>query len=161
MAKLFPRLIAFGLLLAPLSVRADGIIEASVGSGYRWQPSPRERVPTNIMLAGGYSFGVAKLELGVLGNLTDVQNSKFDVDLRPMLLIKPPALPIYARGILGVTGLVQGPAALSYGGALGVRLGGLGVGVFLEAGAITRQVEIANVKTDTWIAEGRLGVYWD
>jgi hypothetical protein len=114
------------------------------------------------MLAAGYSFAsVLKLELGVVGNLADVKHSKFDLDLRPMIVLKPPVLPFYVRGILGVSGLVEGPAALNYGGALGVRLGALGVGAFLEAGAISRRVKIDDRNKDSWVAEARLGVYWD
>ena len=150
------------LAAAPAMARAGAVFEGSVGSGVRWQPSPVERIPTNVMLAGGYSFaGILKLELGVVGNLADVKHSKFDLDLRPMIVLKPPVLPFYARGILGVSGLVEGPAALNYGGAVGVRMGALGVGAFLEAGALSRRVKVNGENKDTWVAEGRLGVYWD
>ena len=124
MAKLSHALIALLLFLGPAFARAGGVYEASAGSGVRWVPSPVERIPTNLMLTGGYSFaGVLKLELGVVGNLGDVKNSKFDLDLRPMVVIAPPIIPFYLRGILGVAGLVSGPESLNYGGALGARLG--------------------------------------
>jgi hypothetical protein len=114
------------------------------------------------MLTGGYSFaGVLKLELGVVGNLGDVKDSKFDLDLRPMVVIAPPIIPFYLRGILGVAGLVSGPESLNYGGALGARLGALGVGAFLEAGALSRRIKIGGEHKDAWVAEGRLGIYFD
>ncbi len=161
MAKLSSSLVAFALLLAPYTARAGWLVEASAGSGFRWEPGPVERIPTNLMLTGGYSLPVVKFELGLVGNLTDVENSKFDLDLRPMLVIKPPLFPMYARAILGVSGLVEGPAHVNYGGALGVRIGALGVGGFLEAGALSRRIEIDDQKKDSWIAEGRVGIYWD
>lgn len=161
MAKLWTTAATFALLLAPLSAHADWIVEGSVGSGFRFEPTPVERIPTNVMIAGGLSFPVVKLELGLVGNLTDVEDSKFDLDLRPMLVVKPPLLPIYGRAILGVSGLVEGPAALTYGGAVGVRLGALGVGGFFEAGALSRRIELEGKDQDIWVAEGRLGIYWD
>jgi hypothetical protein len=162
MSRLCSLSLALVMLAGPAVSRAGTIIEGSVGSGLRWDPSPVERIPTNVMLAAGYSFAsVLKLELGVVGNLADVKHSKFDLDLRPMIVLKPPVLPFYVRGILGVSGLVEGPAALNYGGALGVRLGALGVGAFLEAGALSRRVKIDGENKDAWTAEGRLGIYWD
>lgn len=161
MTKLTPALAALALLLSPLTARAGWMFEGSAGSGFRFEPTPVERIPTNLMLAGGYSFPVIKLELGLVGNLADVEHSKFDLDLRPMIVVKPPLFPVYARGILGVSGLVEGPSALTYGAALGVRLGALGLGVFAEAGVLSRRLEIENREKDTWMAEGRLGVYWD
>jgi hypothetical protein len=162
MARLCSVTMALALLAGPAVARAGGIFEASAGSGFRWDPQPVERIPTNVMLAAGYSFAsVLKLELGVVGNLADVKQSKFDLDLRPMVVLKPPVLPFYARGILGVSGLLEGPQALNYGGALGVRIGLMGMGAFLEAGALSRRVKIAGENKDAWMAEGRLGFYWD
>ncbi len=161
MAKLSSALVAAALLLAPLSARAGLLFEGSAGSGITLSPHSGDRIPTNLMLTGGYSFPVFKLELGVVGNLGDVDNSKFDLDLRPMLVIQPPLFPFYARGIVGMSGLAEGPSAVTYGGALGVRLGALGVGAFLEAGAISRRIKVNDKEKDAWYAEGRLGVYWD
>ena len=66
MAKLFSAAVALALCLSPLSARAGGLFEGSVGSGLRWDPKPTERIPTNVMLTAGYSFPVVKLELGAL-----------------------------------------------------------------------------------------------
>jgi hypothetical protein len=167
LARLALATLALGLVLQALPARAGGLVEASVGSGFRFSPSPVERIATNLMLTGGYAFtDMLKLELGVVGNLTDVKRSKFDVDLRPMVVVSPPLVPVYARGILGVTGLVEGPTRLNYGGALGLSLGALGVGAFVEAGALSRRVKWASgagtgtTSKDIWIAEGRVGVYF-
>jgi hypothetical protein len=161
MAKLFSVLVASALLLAPLSARAGLLFEGSVGSGVTLSPHAGDRIPTNVMLTGGYSFTMLKLELGVVGNLTDVENSKFDLDLRPMLVIKPPLFPVYGRAILGVSGLVEGPSSLTYGGALGVRIGAIGLGGFVEAGALSKRIKVDDKDKDSWLAEGRIGVYWD
>jgi hypothetical protein len=161
MAKLLSILVALALSLAPAAARAGTIWEGSVGSGLRWQPSPVERIPTNVMVAVGYSTKVLKLELGAMGNLADVKHSKFDLELRPMLVVKPPLLPIYARAITGVSGLLEKPVGFVYGAAVGVRMGALGVGAFLEAGAVAKRLRIEDKDKDVWYAEGRLGVYWD
>jgi len=160
MSKLRPALMACALLI-PALARGGSVFELSAGSGLRWEPAPVERVPTNVMLAGGYSFGVLKLELGMVGDFSDVKNSKFDLDLRPMMVLQPPVLPFYLRGMAGVSRLVEGPAQFSYGAALGARMGLAGVGAFLEAGALSRRVRIDGREKDSFIAEGRLGVYWD
>lgn len=128
---------------------------------------PVERIPTNLMIAPGVSVaGMLKLELGVLGNLGDVKGSKFDVDLRPMVVIAPPLFPMYGRAIFAVTDLANGPRKIQYGGALGVSFGALGFGGFVEAGLLPRVVEVTDAtgaKSDKtyWLAEGRVGVYWD
>jgi hypothetical protein len=160
MAKLVPAFVASALLLAPLSARAGLVFEGSAGSGLTLSPHAGDRIPTNLMLAGGYGFPVVRFELGVVGNLADVSHSKFDLDLRPMVVVKPPLFPLYARVIAGVSGLVEGPAAFTYGGALGVRLG-LGVGAFAEAGALAKRMKVNAKNEDVWFAEGRLGIYWD
>ncbi len=161
MTKLFAALVASALLLAPLSARAGLMFEGSVGSGFTLSPDSGNRIPTNIMATGGYSFPMVKLELGVVGNLSDVENSKFDLDLRPILVVKPPTFPMYGRLIVGVTGLVEGPTAFNWGGAVGVRIGAVGLGAFLEAGALSRKIKVNEKEEDSWFAEGRLGFYWD
>jgi hypothetical protein len=158
---------ALALLLGPAAAHAGWLVEASVGSGFRYDPSPTERTPTNIMIAPGFSFaGMLKLELGVVGNLGDVKGSKFDLDLRPMVVVAPPLFPLYLRGIFAVTNLTDGPQKVQYGGALGMSFGALGFGAFIEAGLVPRVVEVVDAtgaKSDKtfWLAEGRLGAYWD
>ncbi|HEY6001397.1 MAG TPA: hypothetical protein VIV57_00905 [Anaeromyxobacter sp.] len=167
MKRLFLSAAALALLLGPAASRAGVVIELSAGSGFRYDPSPTERTPTNLMVAPGYSFlGMVKLELGLVGNLGDVKGSKFDLDLRPMIVFSPPIIPVYARGIFAVTNLTNGPQKVQYGGALGMSFGALGFGGFLEAGLVPRVVEVTDAtgaKSDKtyWLAEGRVGVYWD
>jgi hypothetical protein len=155
--------LAVALLAGPAVANAGMLVEVSAGSGAAYDPKPVARIPTNIMVAPGYSFAsMLKLELGVLGNLGDVKDSKFDLDLRPMVVVKPPLFPIYLRGIVGVTSLVDGPRKFTYGGALGMDFGALGVGMFLEAGFVPRRVEIPGGADQTIkVVEGRLGAYWD
>lgn len=166
MKKLILSAAALALLLGPAAASAGVVVELSAGSGLRYDPSPAERTPTNLMIAPGVSVaGILKLELGLLGNLGDVKGSKFDLDLRPMIVVSPPFFPLYARGIFAVTNLTNGPQKIQYGGALGMSFGALGFGGFVEAGLVPRVVEVATAtgKTDKtfWLAEGRVGAYWD
>jgi hypothetical protein len=154
-------------LAAPTAARAGVVLELSAGSGATVDPSPASRIPTNVMLAGGFSFAsLLKLELGTVANFGDVKSSKFNMDLRPMAVVSPPLFPLYLRGILTVTNLVRDSVKIGYGGGLGASFGVAGVGAFLEADALSRIVEVPTVtggtrdKT-TWTAEGRLGVRWD
>jgi hypothetical protein len=167
MKRLFLTAAALAVLAVPTASRAGLVVELSAGSGFRWDPKPTERTPTNVMIAPGVSFaGMLKLELGVVANLADVEGSDFDIDLRPMIVVAPPILPLYVRGIFAVTNLANGPQKIQYGGALGVAFGLFGVGAFLEAGIVPRVVEVPTAtggKRDVTyrLAEGRLGVYWD
>ncbi len=161
MAKLFPAFALSALLLAPLSAHADWMIEGSAGTGLTLSPHSGDRIPTNIMVAPGYKLSFVRLQLGVVGNLSDVKHSKFDLDLRPMVMVKPPLFPLYGRAILGVSGLVEGPSSLNYGGAVGARLGALGVGGFLEAGILSKRIKVNDKDKDAWYAEGRIGVYFE
>lgn len=167
MKKLFQGLfLAAAVAAAPSPARADVVFELSVGSGARVDPKPTERIATNVMLAGGFSFaGMLKLELGLLGDLGDVQDSKFDLSLRPMVVLSPPLFPLYVRGILAVNGLVDGPTDVGWGAALGVSFGLFGIGVFLEAGYLPQDVEVDGPSGKETVrmklVEGRIGGYWD
>ncbi len=161
MAKLFPAFVLAALLLAPLSAHADWMVEGSAGSGLTLSPHSGDRIPTNLMLAPGYKLSIARFQLGVVADLADVKHSKFDLDLRPMLMVKPPLLPFYGRAIVGVSGLVEGPSALHYGGAVGARIGALGKGAFIEAGALSKRIKVNDKNKDAWFAEGRIGFYWE
>ncbi|MGC3999230.1 MAG: hypothetical protein QM767_18040 [Anaeromyxobacter sp.] len=162
MRKLLLGVMAAALLAGPVAAWAGpGVLELSAGSGFLLE-GENDRIPTNLMLTGGLDvLDTVKLELGVVYNLDDVEGSKSEVDLRPMVVVAPPLFPLYLRGIVGVTGLKEGPTAMNYGGALGWRLGALGLGVFIEAGAMTRKVDTATGDDTLWIGEGRIGGYWD
>lgn len=158
--------LALALLLGPAAARAGVVVELSAGSGFRYDPKPVERTPTNVMIAPGYSIaGILKLELGLAANLSDVEGSKFELDLRPMVVVSPPLFPLYVRGVFGVTNLVDGPQKVTYGGALGTSFGLMGVGLFLEAGVLHRTLSLTTSgvesNVDYWVGEGRLGVYFD
>jgi hypothetical protein len=161
MKKLAPGLLLALALAVPSAARADVVFELSLGSGAKVEPSPNERIPTNIMLAGGFSFAVLKLELGLVGNLGDVENSEFDLSLRPMVVLSIPAFPFYLRGILSVNGLVDGPTEVDYGGALGLSFGLFGLGMFLEAGYLPTDLKLDTGTVHAKIVEGRIGAYWD
>lgn len=159
---------ALGLSLLPRTAAAGPLLEGSVGVGAQLNPSV-ERTPVNVMLAPGYGFaGIVKLELGLAANLADVQNSRFDLELRPMVVVSPPLFPLYLRGIVVVQNLIHGPTNPGYGGALGLSFGLLGVGVFVEAGALARQVPVESATLPTsnqdeyrWFLEGRAGVSYE
>jgi hypothetical protein len=177
LAKL-PVLVAALALAAPAAARAGLLLEGSAGLGVQLSPSV-ERAPVNVMLAPGYGIDILgtklKLELGLLGNLGDVRSSKFDLELRPMVVLAPPILPLYLRGIVAVQNLVNGPTNWAYGGALGTSFSLFGLGVFIEAGVLPRNAKIdtttnmpvvgstPNPTKDEfrWFAEGRVGAFFE
>lgn len=164
--SLFVASVWVALAASPMRVRAGVPIELSVGSGVQLSPKPEVRIPTNVMLASGYSFfQMLKLELGVVGNLGDVEGSKFNLSVRPMVVIAPPVFPLYLRAIFEVNGLVNGPTRIGYGGALGLSMGAFGFGGFLEAGYIPTNIGVSTSsgtkQEQANLLEGRLGVYWD
>jgi hypothetical protein len=164
-------LLALTLLAAPAAARAGLLLEASVGSGLRAGIGSAERIPTNVMATVGYGFaGMLKAELGALVSFGDAKagfstaGRTVDVDLRPMLVFSPPMSPIYLRAIAGVTSLKVKPVRFSYGAALGVGVGLLGVGAFGEVGAMQHRYEVVlpgglgTVSKDGWQIEARLGL---
>lgn len=164
-------LLSLTLLAAPAAARAGLLLEASVGSGIRAGIGSTERIPTNVMATLGYGFaGMLKVELGALATLGDARKgfstggSTVDFDLRPMLVIAPPMSPVYLRAIAGVTSLKVKPTRFSYGGAVGVGFGLLGVGAFGEVGAMQHRYElvlpggVGTVTKDGWQIEGRVGL---
>jgi hypothetical protein len=160
-------------LAAPQAASAGPLVEGSIGAGLQLTPSV-ERSPVNVMVAPGWSLldGILKLELGLAGSLGDIQQAKFDLELRPMVVISPPILPFYVRAVFAVQNLVNGPLTAAYGGALGFSFSLLGIGLFAEAGVLPRNVKVDTVTGRTyvgsttnptreefrWFGEGRLGV---
>ncbi|MBC8134128.1 MAG: hypothetical protein H7X95_14195, partial [Deltaproteobacteria bacterium] len=97
------------------NANAGWVIEGSVGKGGRVN-APRGWEPTNVMVAPGYQFlGILRAQLGLVGDLGDVKNSKFDLQLRPMLGIYLPIFPIYGRAIFAFQNLVNGPRHMAIG----------------------------------------------
>jgi hypothetical protein len=111
-----------------------------------------------------------KLELGAVANLGDVSasysagGSKFDVDLRGMVVVSPPLFPLYIRGIAGATSLKSKPAKFTWGGALGIGFGLFGIGAFGEIGAMQKAYQVVDPVTAVESEkkglqiEGRVGV---
>jgi hypothetical protein len=140
-------------LAAPASARAMGL-ELSLGKGTAVSPDVKAQ-PLNLMAAPGISFVVVRLQLGLVADLPDVSNSKFDIGLRPMLTISPPILPLYGRLIFAFNNLINSDRrTIAYGGALGLSFGLAGVGVFAEAGVLPRTKN----SVTSWVVEGRLGL---
>jgi hypothetical protein len=172
MRKLTVGLLSLSLLALPGAARAGGLLaEFSLGSGYQLGLSSPERIPTSLGVAVGYGLtDMLKLELGAFANLGDVQNSidnanasTFDMDLRAMVVVAPPLFPLYLRGIVGQSNVLNGPTKITYGGALGVSFGLFGIGGFVEAGAMqkTYSVTVPGAGTATqegWQAEGKVGI---
>jgi hypothetical protein len=143
---------AFLLCLAgPLSAHAMGV-EVSLGKGAEVSPDQKAQ-PVNLMVAPGISFVVLRLQLGLVADLPDVKESKFDLGLRPMLTISPPILPLYARVVFAINNLIN-DTTVAYGGALGLSFGLAGVGIFVEAGVLPRSIN----DRLSWVLEGRAGI---
>ena len=153
MRKLFVASALAVCLAAPASARAAGI-ELSMGKGLSVSPDTKAQ-PLNLMAAPGISFVLVRLQLGLVANVPDVKDSKFDIGLRPMVTISPPLFPLYGRLIFAVNNWIKSEnRTISYGGALGLSFGLAGVGVFAEAGLLPSN------KNDvtTWVIEGRVGL---
>ena len=146
------------LALAPAAAHAGMILEGSVGKGVKVSPSPVKATQTNLMLAPGVTLldDILRLQLGVVGDLPDLQASKFDLQFRPMLVVAPPIIPIYGRAIFAVGNVLHnnGPKTVfAYGAAAGLKFGLGPVGVFAEAGFLPRSV----ASKINWVIEGRAG----
>ena len=148
-----------GLLAgAPNVAHASLSLAASVGQGYVVS-EPRGREATSFMLAPGVSIAdIVRIELGVVGALSAVKGGDDDLalQLRPMLVLTPPILPLYVRLNLAFIDPFADDRVVAYGGALGLGISFFDVGVFAEAGLLPRSV----ADTFVWVLEGRAGVYF-
>lgn len=149
-------LLAFLISFAILSpaARAGWTIEGSVGKGGR-VTEPRGWEPTNVMGVVGYQWFMIRPQLGVVGDLGDVKNSQFNLELRPMIGLYPPIIPLFARATFAVQNL-RNDAKVAVGLSGGIKIGLplIGLAVFAEAGYLPRFSPTQNV------IEGRLGAYW-
>jgi hypothetical protein len=156
MRHLIVSTVALALFLAPLSAEAGFVIEGSAGKGAMVKPS-FELIDTNLMFAAGWGFDEwIRLELGVVTDLGDAKNSQFALRLRPMLVIKPPLIPIHARAIVGLANVTRKDRQVEFGAAVGLSGSLFGLGLFIEAGMVPQ----AGDGGIQWLAEGRGGVYY-
>jgi hypothetical protein len=144
------------ILAVPLTANAGFIVEGSLGTGYGVS-EPTGRVPTSVMIAPGYGLGeMIRLELGLNFELGDVDFHSFDLQIRPMLVLDPPLLPFYVRGIVVFDNLIDDlDTNYGVGGALGMSFSLAGIGIFGEVAGIPY------LKDSTyWVVEGRAGIYY-
>jgi hypothetical protein len=158
MRKLFVTAVFFALVLLPAASQAGWLVEGSLGKGYMVS-SPRGWDQVNLMVAPGWSPPVLSflhLQLGIAGNFADKSGSRTNYELRPMVSICPPILPIFGRAILAIQNL-RGPGdtVWAYGVAGGVRFGLGPIGVFGEIGALPRSI----ASKFYWEIEARAGAY--
>jgi hypothetical protein len=176
------------LLFIPAAARAGFLVEASLGQGYQASPKPQDGVSRrerlNLNIAPGYApslpvLSMFRLQLGIVTDFGNKTGYKTDMELRPMLSIVPPLLPLYGRVIFVVSNLMERAGTkreIAYGAAVGLRIGtpsiGLvpAMGVFAEVGALPRSRDFAavdsvgTVTSDSklaWVVEGRIGAYLD
>jgi hypothetical protein len=165
------------MILVPAAARAGFVLEASYGKGYQVSPTPHGWEQSNIELSPGYApslpvLSMLRLQLGIVMDVADGSGAnKTNLQLRPMVSLVPPILPIYGRVVFVVDNLLKGKTEYAYGGVLGAKIGIPsitvlpGVGVFAEVGALPRKREFADTTAGTtdskfaWVVEGRVGAY--
>jgi hypothetical protein len=184
MRKFLAAAILTALFMLPASARAGFILEGSLGKGGQVAPEPRRWEQLNLEITPGYApswpvLSWFRLQLGIVTAFADTSDSSTQLELRPMIAIVPPIIPVYGRLIFAVANLLESNGSkreFAYGGAVGVRVGIPGIsfipamGVFVEAGLLPRKRDIPSTdpaKAGTadskfaWIIEGRGGVYLD
>jgi hypothetical protein len=158
MLKWFQGALILCLLAIAPAARAGLIVEGSVGKGVKVSPGSAAAEQANVMIAPGVTVPFLRLELGFAWDLPDKKDSKSNLELRPMVMIDPPLLPIYGRVVFAVANLVHGKTEIAYGAALGLKVGLGPIGVFAEAGFLPRSRESdTGASHINWVIEGRLG----
>ena len=166
MRKIVLAAVLSSTLLLPAVSQAGWVVEGSLGKGGQVS-SPRAWERINFMVAPGVSIlSILRLQLGIVGDFADTSGSKTDLELRPMVTIVAPILPIYGRAIFAVANLAGSGGAkreFAYGAAGGVRFGLGPVGIFGEVGVLPRTRDLpSGTGTSSkfvWIIEGRVGAY--
>ena len=158
-------LIAAGLaalMLIPAAAQAGWLVEGSLGKGYVVN-EPRQWDQLNLMVAPGWSppvLSLVRVQLGFATAFADKSGSKTNFELRPMVSICPPILPIFARAIVAIRNLGgNGDTVYAYGASVGVRFGLGPIGVFGEVGALGEKLPTGTDKKFMWEVEGRAGAY--
>lgn len=145
----------------PRPARADVLtytLTGSLGFGYEVHPKHHEQAE-NVMATGGIGILHDRLrfELGALAAYGAVwahgpRHAQFE--LRPMVRINPPLLPVYARVVFAGLFPTLDRANIAYGGALGVNVPLWRLGLMAEVGALPRRVQ----RVTHYIMEARLGL---
>ncbi len=160
------------MILVPAVAHAGLLVEASLGKGGQVSPTPRGWEQLNLEVAPGYApslpvLSMFRLQLGIVTDFADKAGSKTNLELRPMLSVVPPILPLYGRVIFVVNNLLSGTREIAYGAAAGMRIGTPSIGfvpamgVFAEVGALPRSRDFQAGSKVAWIIEGRVGAYLD
>lgn len=152
-------LAAFTAVFAPArDAHATFNLEFSVGAGGQVSPL-RQYEATNLMVTPGLGIleNILRFELGVVGSFAAITHRdphSFDLELRPMVVVSPPVIPLYLRVIFAGVDLFSPKRTIAYGGALGVGISAFGLGIFAELGVLPRVFE----SQFQWLLEGRAGV---
>ena len=149
--------LALGVCL-PQTAQAGPTLAASLGVGGQVSPEAYYQA-TNLLLAGGYDFaGFLRPELGLVGTLEQIRGGNVlnvGWEARPMLVVSAPLVPVYLRLVFAVVDpFSQENRAWAYGGAVGMGLSLVGLGIFAELGLLPR----SSVGQIAWVMEGRAGV---
>ena len=153
--RLHLSLLIASLLILTSPAHAGTFFEASLGYGVEAAPNPGESQDPNLMVAAGWGIGELIIaELGLVGAYPGGEDlpHQGELQIRPMLVISPPLLPLYLRGTLAFKDPFSESRKLAYGASLGLRFSLMGLGAFAELGALP-----VNTDPVRWIAEGRVG----
>ena len=152
-------LAVLALFAAPAPSFAAITIAASTGVGMSVSPDARFQ-GTTLMVAPGWSFlDLVRLELGIAGGFESgyrgrKQGARYE--LRPMVVITPPIIPLYLRLISGTNQLFSRDRSWLVGAGLGIQISLLKIfGLFAEANFVPR---FENEGRSARLLEGRLGV---
>jgi hypothetical protein len=174
MRKFFMAAALTSTVLLPAIAKANWSVEASVGEGAQ-VTSPQAWERLNLMVTPSYALPLpvlswVRLQLGIVADLAvagQSGNKATNLELRPMIAIVPPVLPVYGRAIFAVTNLIERNGEkreIAYGAALGTSVGLGPIGVFAEIGVLPGRrhyVSGANTpSTYAWVIEGRAGAYY-
>jgi hypothetical protein len=158
-------LIAAGLtalMLIPAAAQAGWLVEGSLGKGYMVS-TPRGWDQLNLMVAPGWSppvLSLVRVQVGFATAFADKKDSKTNFEVRPMVSICPPILPIFGRAIVAIRNLGgDGDTIYAYGASGGVRFGLGPIGIFGEVAALGQKVPTTTEKKFMWEVEGRAGAY--
>lgn len=125
-----------GTLALAVPAQAGVSVAGSLGKGITTNPTAV--APTTIMIAPGWApIDLIRLELGIIGDLGDVREKKFNLHIRPSVIVDVPILPVYARIIIGADNLLD-RTTFAYGGGVGVDIGLGPITAFAEIDVLPR-----------------------